>query len=266
MPTTRSPMQLALLSWVLLLKLRPLDAGISQDQVLQAQQQWGEALVGVGEAFHSGKHMKRAAAFVDELYAFKTEQGAILQLTGPDRPKQPFRLTREATVSFFVGGNLEFPDDRGFALQPWTAVKFENSGFVLKNDTAFAVGEYQFTDAQGLQSRAQYSFGYQLESTGQLRIVLQQSSVSALPGRAGPVKRILLILLKAMLVIAACFFIASLLAMTQVQARVSPLARWILAVRLLERTVQRSLRLVTRDASTHSTLPLPGSSGSGKVV
>merc|ERR1712107_862124 len=45
---------------------------------------------------------------------------------------KPFRLDPTAALSYFVGANTDYPEDKGFALKPWTGVRFENNGVLLE--------------------------------------------------------------------------------------------------------------------------------------
>ncbi|WP_211248384.1 hypothetical protein [Thermodesulfobacterium hydrogeniphilum] len=86
-----------------------------------------------------------------------------------------FRLTKEEAISYFVGGVV--PEDHGFALQPWSKVRFEPAGFVIGKDLAVTMGNYYFTDANtGKEVKAEYSFGYKRAKDGRLVIILHHSS------------------------------------------------------------------------------------------
>ncbi|MEM6988979.1 MAG: hypothetical protein AAF721_00735 [Myxococcota bacterium] len=86
-----------------------------------------------------------------------------------------------AALSYFVAGNEEFGEGKGFALQPWTKVRFENTGVVLGDDHALAMGHYFFTDTDGGGTKVEYSFGYILDANGELRINLHHSSLPYSP-------------------------------------------------------------------------------------
>ncbi|MEI8647388.1 hypothetical protein P4S73_04550 [Paraglaciecola sp. Hal342] len=50
--------------------------------------------------------------------------------------QQTFRPTKEGALSYFVGGNSDFPNDKGFKLKPWVKVWFSKEDFILHNDLA----------------------------------------------------------------------------------------------------------------------------------
>ena len=149
------------------------EGGISQGEILEAQKKWGDAIVAIGEA-HTREKDYRALAeeTVDTLYGYA--RGPVLFKPTKAAEKQ-FRSTREEAVSYFVTGSV--PEDGGFAIQPWSRVRFENAGFILGGDSAIAMGNYYFTDANtGEEARVEFTFGYFRDEDGKLRINLHHSS------------------------------------------------------------------------------------------
>ena len=56
---------------------------------------------------------------------------------------KPFRTTLDGAVSYFIGGDPNFSEDHGFALNPWTAVRFEPAGTTqLSPSLAITMGHY----------------------------------------------------------------------------------------------------------------------------
>ena len=91
--------------------------------------------------------------------------------------EQPFRPNPEMALSYFIGGNDSFcAEDDGFAMKPWVDVKFKNSGFIIENQRAIAMGNYFFTDLEGAVVKVEYTFGYTLRN-GNLIIDLHHSSL-----------------------------------------------------------------------------------------
>ena len=80
-------------------------------------------------------------------------------------------------MSYFVGGNGEYPEDKGFAIHPWTKVRFENAATFLHGDYAVAIGNYFFTQTDGTEVKVEYTFGYIKHENGNLKINLHHSSL-----------------------------------------------------------------------------------------
>lgn len=149
------------------------EGGISQEEILEAQKKWGDAIVAIGEAYTQQKdYMVLAEKTVDSLYGYA--QGSVL-FKPTKAAEKPFRSTREEAISYFVTGSV--PEDHGFAIQPWSRVRFENAGFILGGELAIAMGNYYFTDGNtGEEAEVEFTFGYFRDGDGKLRIHLQHSS------------------------------------------------------------------------------------------
>ena len=146
---------------------------ILHNEVMHAQETWGEAIVAIGEAYLSGDNYEALAEDTDDsLYAY--DQGTVL--FKPTRAAdEQFRLSEAEAVSYFVTGIV--PEDHGFAIQPWNDVRFENAGVILDCNSAMAMGNYYFTDAStGEEAKAEFTFGYRRDVTGNLLINLHHSS------------------------------------------------------------------------------------------
>ena len=84
----------------------------------------------------------------------------------------------DAALSYFVGGNDAYEEDKGFAIKPYTNVKFDNVGIINNScRMAVAMGNYFFTDTKGGETKVEYTFAYVKDSDGDLRIVAHQSSL-----------------------------------------------------------------------------------------
>jgi len=152
---------------------------IQEPEVLSVQKKWGEGIVEIGKlAGKPAEYTAKAQSVIDTLYGYKT--GPVL-FKPTKAAAKPFRLDTAAALSYFVSGNTEFPEDKGFALKPWTAVRFENNGVLLEGTTALAQGNYFFTDTDGKETKVEYTFGYFRDSEGNLRINLHHSSLPFKP-------------------------------------------------------------------------------------
>ena len=79
-------------------------------------------------------------------------------------------------MSYFIAGdNRACEEDKGFAIQPWTKVRFENFNLIIEENRAIAMGNYFFTDVDGNEAKVEYTFGYKLIK-GSLKIDIHHSS------------------------------------------------------------------------------------------
>lgn len=148
---------------------------ITAEEIKQAQKVWGDGIVAIGKAFTGGGDYRKAAEdHIDCLYAYGDGDVLFKPTKAADRQ---FRLTREGALSYFVGGNDRYPEDKGFAIHPWTRVRFENAGVILHGDCALAMGNYFFTQTDGEEIKVEYTFGYLKGLDGVLKINLHHSSL-----------------------------------------------------------------------------------------
>lgn len=149
---------------------------ITKEDVLEAQKIWGDAVVKIGKLYlEKADYKSEAIKTVKELYGFE-ERTVLFK---PTRARlKPFRNTPAGAISYFVGDNEHFPEDQGFAIQPWTNVRFENFGIVLKENEAVAMGNYYFTDYHtGSETKVEYTLAFFRSENGNLKICLQHSSI-----------------------------------------------------------------------------------------
>ncbi len=153
---------------------------ITKEEVLDAQQNWGEAVIKIGKLFLEKKDYKaEAIKTVAELYGYDEDHTVLFKPTKAS--EKAFRFTAESAVSYLAGGNEEFAEDLGFALNPWTKVRFENKGLILRDDDALSMGYYYFEDLNGEETKVEFTFGYYRSVKGNLKIYLQHSSFPFIP-------------------------------------------------------------------------------------
>lgn len=147
---------------------------ITEKDVVNAQETWGNAVIEIGKAYKDkGNYKELAAETVDNLYGY--DEGKVLFKPTLASEGQ-FRLTEEEAVSYFVKGKVA--EDKGFALRPWSKVRFENAGVSVGCNDAVAMGNYYFTDANtGKETKVEYTFGYRKNNDGKLLIDLHHSSL-----------------------------------------------------------------------------------------
>ena len=147
---------------------------ITQEQVTEIQNEWGAGVVKIGSLKDNRAECEAfTSEFLDSLYSF--ENGPVLFKPTKCAVEQ-FRPTKADALSYFIAGEgRACSEDSGFAINPWTKVRFENTGFILEESRAIAMGNYFFTDLDGNEAKVEYTFGYKLLD-GNLKIDLHHSS------------------------------------------------------------------------------------------
>ncbi len=149
------------------------EDAITAEDVAAAQQAWGEGIIAIGAAYSAGEDYTAAAtAHIERFYAY----GAHPVLFKPTLAvEDQFRGDFDQALSYFVGGSIE--EDGGFAIAPYTNVRWENEATFIDADSAMAMGNYFFTTNEGEEVKVEYSFGYVRDEEGDLKIVLHHSSL-----------------------------------------------------------------------------------------
>lgn len=149
---------------------------ITEAELVEAQQEWGEGIVKIGKIYSAGGDYTQAAKqHIQDLYGYDLSLVLFKPTLASD---EQFRGTFDAALSYFVGGNETYPEDKGFALAPYTHVRWENNGIINNTcNMAVAMGNYYFTKADGEEIKVEFTMGYVKDKNGQLRIVVHKSSL-----------------------------------------------------------------------------------------
>ena len=146
---------------------------ITKEEVLSVQKQWSVGLLNIGKLYkEEGAYKQAAENYLAELYGFHI--GEVL-FKPTLASKHQFRLTKEAALSYFIGGDSDFTEDTGFALKGWTGVRFENIGIKIEGNIAIAMGNYFFQQVDEKEVKVEYTFIYKKDAVGKLHIILHDS-------------------------------------------------------------------------------------------
>lgn len=134
---------------------------ITKEQVVEAQDSWGNGVVKIGELKENTTECEKFAnEFLIKHYSF--DNGPVLFKPTKCEIEQ-FRPTQLMALSYFIAGKDRIcEEDKGFAINPWTKVRFENTDLILEENRTIAMGNYFFTDLSGNEAKVEYTFGYKL--------------------------------------------------------------------------------------------------------
>ena len=147
---------------------------ITSAEIVALQVAWGEGLVAISTAYAEGEDYGAIAQNVlDTLYGYV--DGTVL-FKPTVAQEVPFRFTEAAAASYFIGGSIG--EDTGFALNPWTAVRFGTDGrYIINGETALWMGSVFLTNDAEEEIRVEKSLGLYRDRNGDVRIQLHHSSV-----------------------------------------------------------------------------------------
>ncbi|MCL2839338.1 MAG: stalk domain-containing protein [Defluviitaleaceae bacterium] len=147
---------------------------ITVAEITALQMAWGEGLVAISTAYANDEdYASIAQGVLDTLYGYVD---GIVLFKPTIAQEVPFRFTEAAAASYFIGGSID--EDGGFALNPWTAVRFGNDGqHIINGETALWMGSVFLTNGDGEEIRVEKSLGLYRDNNGDVRIQLHHSSV-----------------------------------------------------------------------------------------
>lgn len=152
---------------------------ITKEDVLEAQKEWADGIVKISQTYiDKGDYKAAAKQHIEDLYAYGVKDVLFKPTLAAD---DQFRETFDEALSYFVGGVV--PEDKGFAIKPWTAARFDGKqSVVVMNDYAISMGNYYFTPADGTgEKKVEFTFGYVKDKNGRLLINLHHSSLPYTP-------------------------------------------------------------------------------------
>lgn len=155
---------------------------ITEQELTEARQIWGDALVAISKAFDTdGIESATAVAngAIDAAYGYNL--GPVLFKPTMASGEQTFRPTREGALAYFVGHDSSYPLDGGFGIKGWRTVVSETAATFIDGDVAMWMGWVTFTDKDGNVTKVDKSWGYKKDEEGTLRIILHHSSLPYTP-------------------------------------------------------------------------------------
>lgn len=158
---------------------------ITYDEVNAAQQAWCEALVKIGQLKEEGGDYKSYAEQVlSEAYNY--DYGKVFFKPTLAYGDQTFRTTKEGALAYFIGGNPDFPNDKGFALTPWVKARYDNlgeknEGIQIYGSVAITMGNVWVTGKDGKEVMVDKTWVFRKGKDGKLRIIVHKSSLPFSP-------------------------------------------------------------------------------------
>merc|ERR1712039_989783 len=156
----------------------PTTSTITDADILAAQKGWGDALIKISKTYESEGFAAAKAlseTIIDAAYGYK--YGPVLFKPTLAGGKQTFRPTRKGALSYFVGGDSEYPNDTGFGIKGWRKVKFVNTAIWKQGNIGIVQGNVHFTNKDGSITTVDKTFGYFKAPDGSVVIILHHSSL-----------------------------------------------------------------------------------------
>lgn len=158
---------------------------VTYDEVNAAQQAWCDALVKIGQIHAEGGDYK---AFAEQVLsdAYNYDHGKVFFKPTLAFGEQTFRPTKKGALAYFVGGDPDFPNDKGFALKPWVKARYDNlgnnnEGIQIYGSVAITMGNVWLTDKEGNEVMVDKTFVFKKGKDGKLRLIVHKSALPYTP-------------------------------------------------------------------------------------
>ncbi|MGL5674083.1 MAG: hypothetical protein ACRDC9_13550 [Plesiomonas shigelloides] len=154
------------------------SGNITQEDILKAQNSWGDGLLGLSSVGKSDQSTlnKMAVSFVDSVYGYS--DGVVLFKPTLAKDEHTFRLSKDAAISYFIGGNEKYTQDKGFAIkEKWVSFKHENAAIQMNGQYAYAMGKLHLVNKQGVKTIVDKTWGFKKMDDGSTRVILHHSSL-----------------------------------------------------------------------------------------
>ncbi len=163
------------------------QSSITVEEVNAAQQAWCDALVAIGKTSKDGGDAKALATKVlTEAYDY--DNGPVFFKPTLAYGEKTFRTTKAGALAYFVGGDKNFPEDKGFALKPWVKARYDNlgdgkEGVQIHGNIAITMGHVWVTAEDGSEVMVEKTFVFRKGNDGKLRLILHKSALPFNPDK-----------------------------------------------------------------------------------
>ncbi|ERM80719.1 hypothetical protein P872_21305 [Rhodonellum psychrophilum GCM71 = DSM 17998] len=158
---------------------------ITYDEVNAAQKAWCDALVKIGKLKEEGGDYR---SFAEQVLtdAYNYDNGKVFFKPTLAFGDQTFRNDKKGALAYFIGGDLEYPNDKGFAMAPWVKARYDNAGennegIQIYGSVAITMGNVWVTDKNGNEIMVDKTWVFKKDNEGKLRIIVHKSSLPFSP-------------------------------------------------------------------------------------
>ena len=158
---------------------------ITYEEVNAAQQAWCDALVEIGKRKEEGSDYK---AFAEQVLseAYNYDSGKVFFKPTLAFGDQTFRNDKKGALAYFIGGDPDYPNDKGFALAPWVKARYDNAGeknegIQIYGSVAITMGNVWVTGKDGKEVMVDKTWVFKKGKDGKLRIIVHKSSLPFQP-------------------------------------------------------------------------------------
>lgn len=154
---------------------------ITYEEVNAAQQAWCDALVKIGKLKEDGGDYRTFAKKV-LTDAYNYDNGKVFFKPTLAFGEKTFRNDKRGALAYFIGGDPEYPNDKGFALTPWVKARYDNAGeknegIQIYGSVAITMGNVWVTGKDGKEVMVDKTWVFKKGKDGKLKIIVHKSSL-----------------------------------------------------------------------------------------
>ena len=158
---------------------------VTYEEVNAAQKAWCEALVKIGQLKEEGGDYK---AYANQVLseAYNYDYGKVFFKPTLAYGDQTFRNDKKGALAYFVGGDPDYPNDKGFAITPWVKARYDNvgeknEGIQIYGSVAITMGNVWVTGKDGKEVMVDKTWVFKKGKDGKLRIIVHKSALPYSP-------------------------------------------------------------------------------------
>lgn len=145
---------------------------ISNKEVIEFQNNWANGIIKISKKYQEkSDYINETVRFVDNLYAYN-EKKVLFKPTLATNPQ--FRLDKEGAISYFIGNNIKYNEDSGFAIKGWKKIIWENIGIEITDSCAICMGNYYFDNEVDPKLKVEFTIVLQ-KINNCLKLILHDS-------------------------------------------------------------------------------------------
>lgn len=154
---------------------------ITYEEVNAAQQAWCDALVKIGKLKEEGGDYR---TFAEQVLtdAYNYDNGKVFFKPTLAYGEKTFRNDKKGALAYFIGGDVDYPSDKGFALTPWVKARYDNAGeknegIQIYGSVAITMGNVWVTGKDGKEVMVDKTWVFKKGKDGKLKIIVHKSSL-----------------------------------------------------------------------------------------
>lgn len=151
------------------------NLSISESEITAFQQSFGVSLNSISNAIANKGDVEVAAKnHIEKYYGF--DDGKVI-FKADRSDESPFRNTYEGVLSYLIGNNVAYPDDKGAVLPDWRKVNWKNAGIINDGDVAIAMGQSVFVNEGREVQKQNYTMAFKKNKNGKLKLIAHKTSM-----------------------------------------------------------------------------------------